>query len=49
MQPDPVLRRHGDHDPALICRPAGYGLCEVLPGGVDVRPWREVLGGEDAA
>ena len=28
---EPVLRRHADHDPALICRPAlGYGLCEVL-------------------
>ena len=26
-----VLRRHADHDPILICRPAlGYGLCEVL-------------------
>ena len=22
--------RHADHDPALICRPAGYGLCEPL-------------------
>ena len=30
-QPEPVLRRHADHDPSLICRPAlGYGLCEVL-------------------
>jgi len=29
--PEPVLRRHADHDPSLICRPAlGYGLCEVL-------------------
>jgi len=28
---EPVLRRHADHDPDLICRPAlGYGLCEVL-------------------
>ena len=26
-----VLRRHKDHDPEAICRPAlGYGLCEVL-------------------
>ena len=26
-----VLRRHADHDPAMVCRPAlGYGLCEVL-------------------
>jgi hypothetical protein len=48
MQPEPVLRRHADHDPSLICRPAlGYGLCEVLPDGVDVRPWREVLGDEE--
>lgn len=22
------LARHADHDPSLICRPAGYGLCE---------------------
>lgn len=32
MRPELVLRRHADHDPELICRPAlGYGLCEVLP------------------
>ena len=53
VQPEPVLRRHADHDPSLVCRPAlGYRLCEVLPDGVDVRPWREVLGedgGEDEA
>ena len=34
-----VLRRHADHDPWMICRPAlGYGLCEVLEpdgGGAD--------------
>ena len=43
-----VLRRHADHDPTLICRPAlGYGLCEVLPDGVDVKPWREVLGDKE--
>lgn len=31
MQPEPVVRRHADHDPSLICRPAlGRGLCEVL-------------------
>lgn len=31
MQPEPVLRRHADHDPGLVCRPAlGFGLCEVL-------------------
>jgi hypothetical protein len=42
------LRRHGDHDPSLICRPAlGYGLCEVLPDGVDVKPWREALGDKE--
>ena len=29
--PEPVLSRHSDHDPAIVCRPAlGYGLCEVL-------------------
>ncbi len=28
----PVLLKHADHDPALICRPAfGYGLCELAP------------------
>jgi hypothetical protein len=48
-RPEPVLRRHKDHDPSLICRPAfGNGLCEVLPDGVDVRPWREVLGDEES-
>ena len=37
VRPDPVIRRHSDHDPALVCRPAlGYGLCEVL--GVEVIP-----------
>jgi hypothetical protein len=31
VQPEPVLRRHADHDPSLTCRPAlGHGLCEVL-------------------
>ncbi len=25
-----VIMRHADHDPALICRPAGNGLCEPL-------------------
>ena len=25
------VTRHADHDPLLICRPAGFGLCEVLP------------------
>ena len=41
MQPEPVLHRHADHDPSLICRPAfGYGLCEVLETGrvVEVIP-----------
>ena len=35
MQPEPVLRRHADHDPGLICRPAlgASGLCEVLETG----------------
>ena len=28
---EPAIRRHADHDPGLICRPAlGYGLCELL-------------------
>ena len=35
-QPEPVVTRHADHDPSLICRPAlGYGLCEVLEGFSD--------------
>ena len=39
--PEPVLHRHSDHDPAIVCRPAlGYGLCEVT--GL-----REVLGDEE--
>ena len=43
-----TLTRHGDHDPSLICRPAlGYGLCEVLPDGVDIRPWRVVTADEE--
>lgn len=47
--PEPVLSRHSDHDPALICRPAlGYGLREVLePKGTglwvcycgEIAPW----------
>lgn len=29
----PPLRRHAEHDPSLVCRPAfGYGLCELVPG-----------------
>jgi hypothetical protein len=44
VQPEPVLRRHADHDPSLICRPAlGYGLCEVL------EPAPEDEGGGEAA
>jgi len=36
VTPEPVLTRHKDHDPSLICRPAfGNGLCEVLPGTFD--------------
>jgi alkanesulfonate monooxygenase SsuD/methylene tetrahydromethanopterin reductase-like flavin-dependent oxidoreductase (luciferase family) len=23
--------RHEDHDPSVICRPGGYGLCETWP------------------
>lgn len=25
----PVLSKHSDHEPG-VCRPAGFGLCEVL-------------------
>jgi hypothetical protein len=25
------IERHADHDPSLICRPAGFGLCEIAP------------------
>ena len=25
------IERHADHDPSLICRPAGFGLCELAP------------------
>jgi len=33
---EPILCRHKDHDPSLICRPAlGYGLCEVLVDSSD--------------
>ncbi|MDE3075595.1 MAG: hypothetical protein KGJ86_09205 [Chloroflexota bacterium] len=28
------IRRHADHDPELICRPAGHGLCELAPAGI---------------
>ena len=40
--PEPVLSRHSDHDPAIVCRPAlgASGLCEVT--GL-----REVLGDEE--
>lgn len=27
---EPVILRHGDHDPGMACRPAGTGLCEPL-------------------
>jgi len=26
-----LIQRHGDHDPQMICRPAGFGLCEAAP------------------
>jgi hypothetical protein len=42
VQPEPVLRRHADHDPTLICRPTrGYGLCEVADAktAATFRPW----------
>ena len=43
MPPEPVVRRHADHDPSLICRPAlGYGLCEVL----EVKDGRDEKEGE---
>ena len=43
--PEPVLSRHSDHDPAIVCRPAlgASVLCEVLPDGVGVKSWRETL------
>ena len=36
------IRRHADHDPSLICRPAGYGLCELASPGAALVPWREL-------
>ena len=32
MPPEPPVRRHADHDPAIVCRPAlgASGLCEAL-------------------
>jgi hypothetical protein len=48
-QLDSLARRHADHDPGLICRPAfGMGLCELLedvramperPRPPDIQPW----------
>src|SRR5271166_805861 len=37
--PERPVRRHADHDPSLICRPAlgASGLCEVLTCRID---WR---------
>ena len=29
LETDETVRRHKDHDPSLICRPVGFGLCEV--------------------
>ena len=41
--PDRPVRRHADHDPSRICRPAlgASGLCEVL-GVVEVIPCADV-------
>ena len=25
------VERHADHDPSYICRPVGFGLCEIAP------------------
>jgi hypothetical protein len=30
LPPQDGLMRHADHDPAIVCRPAGRGLCEPL-------------------
>jgi hypothetical protein len=45
-QPDPVVRRHADHDPSLICRPAlgASGLCEVL-GDLARQDMRSIMWG----
>jgi hypothetical protein len=40
--PDQAVRRHSDHDPGTPCRPAGNGLCEPVPEGARLVPWREV-------
>lgn len=28
-----LIQRHSDHGPGVICRPAGFGLCEIAPLG----------------
>jgi hypothetical protein len=30
LPPPSGVLRHADHDPAIVCRPAGRGLCEPL-------------------
>jgi hypothetical protein len=30
LPPQDGLMRHAGHDPAIVCRPAGRGLCEPL-------------------
>ncbi len=27
------IQRHADHDASWLCRPAGFGLCEIAPLG----------------
>lgn len=39
--------RHADHDPGLICRPAGHGLCELLPAAALSASETIPLGGGD--
>ncbi len=43
-----LIQRHADHEPGLICRPAGFGLCELAPLE-DYLDRRARLGSETAA
>ena len=39
-----LVQRHMDHDSSLICRPIGFGLCEVAPLGWSEPAAREKAG-----